>query len=71
MIDDLLKIFKEGGYPLLAFACSLVANWMQWRERQKVQSDLLRINEKQHDAQIDGIKILTEIVTKVDKCTRQ
>lgn len=70
MIDDLIKIFKEGGYPLLAFVCSLAANVAQFRERQKTQAALLNVNKQQHEAQLKTVEILTRVDTKTDKCPR-
>jgi hypothetical protein len=41
MIEAALKIFEQGGYPLLFAIASVAANVAQWRDRQKLQNDLL------------------------------
>lgn len=71
MTDELLKILKEGGGLAVALFCSLVANVAQWRKSEKGDKDLLELNEKQHEAQLDAVKILTKIDVKTDRCPRQ
>lgn len=69
MVETIIKGLHQGGAAALAFF-SLIANVFQWRDRQKIQNDLLVVNKEQHAAQINSIKILTEIKTKVDKCDK-
>ena len=71
MIETALKIFEQGGYPLLFAIASIAANIAQWRDRLKLQNDLLEVNKMQHEAQLDGIKMLISIREKVEKCPFQ
>ena len=70
MVDDALKIFAEGGYALLLIAALAAANLAQWRDRQKLANDFLALSRESHDAQIEAIKILIDVKTRVEKCPR-